>query len=294
MPMTRTADCPHELRPGLTVCLHCRRAQRDVKSARTRRILSRTAWGTVGFALCVGIGYAGATAVKSGRTPAELLSAAADLVARAQAAVPIRGLNAPAVVTARSTSPIPAPVSPPAPADTQTAVGPPAGPHVTAQELPLNVPFSGPSLSPASGPTVAAALAPTPAPPAPAPAPPARYAPRIAEGRTPLGTDGLYAVREGDVVRVHFDTELGRTRRPAKFEQIVRSTLPAILGAAADSLLRQVPAGRIAASGDLLAELPTRGVELRHVDGRSLTVWPETRQGRDGLLVVAYRVKGTP
>jgi hypothetical protein len=262
-----------------------------------RRILSRTTWGTVGFAFCVGLGYAGARAVRSGRTPAELLSAAADLVARAQAAVPIRGLSTPAVVTASPVS-VPAPVPAPAAPETVVASVQPVGPQETAQELPLSVPPVGPAVPSTPVATAGAAVTQTPAQPTATPptaaVPPARYAPRIAEGRTSLGADGLYAVREGDVVRVHFDTELGRTRRPAKFEQIVRSTLPAILGVAADSLLRQVPVGRIASSGDLLAELPSRGVELRHVDGRSVTVWPETRQGRDGLLVVAYRVKGTP
>ena len=110
----------------------------------------------------------------------------------------------------------------------------------------------------------------------------------MAEGRTAL-TEGVVAVRTGDTVAVHFDTPLARTRRADKFERIVRETLPRVYGAVADSALAALPAGRLAAAGDLLHDLPTRGVRLPTADGATLALWPETRPGRDGPLVVTYR-----
>jgi hypothetical protein len=131
---------------------------------------------------------------------------------------------------------------------------------------------------------------PTPAPALVAPAAPARAprAPIVAEGRTEL-RDGIVAVRTGDTVAVHFDTPHARTRRPEKFERIVRATLPEVLGPMAESLLAATPAGRIAGAGDLLTELPVRGVQVGS-GADALTLWPETRPGRDGPLVVTYRV----
>jgi hypothetical protein len=299
----RTADpCPHDLRPGLTVCLHCRRTAREAKSARFRRILFNISFAIVGFALCVGIGYFGANSLESGGAVRQVLASAADLVSRAQAAVPRPSRKAPPVTPAPASAPVvqqPVVLQPQLVAlitvDSATSNGAApatdsAATMMTTQDLPLT---TSPGDSPAPPPittAVPATLAPVVAIAAP---PPARYAPTLPQGRTELGGDGLYAVRDGEVVRVHFDTELGRTRRAAKFEQIVRATLPRILGLAADSLLRQLPAGRIAASGDLITDLPHRGVELRHIDGRTLTVWPEVRPGRDGPLVVSYRVTTT-
>jgi len=110
----------------------------------------------------------------------------------------------------------------------------------------------------------------------------------IAEGRTELG-DSVYAVREGREVTVHFDTYLTRTRRRDKFDRIVRETLPRIYGAPADSLLATVPVGQIAQGGDLLGELPRSGISFELADGSTLALWPRTREGRDGPLIVAYR-----
>src|SRR5688572_1596802 len=84
----RTADCPHELRPGLTVCLHCRRAEREAKGAHRRRILAKTTFGIVGFGLCVSIGYFGANSLESGGVVRGVLASAATMVSRAQAALP--------------------------------------------------------------------------------------------------------------------------------------------------------------------------------------------------------------
>lgn len=113
--------------------------------------------------------------------------------------------------------------------------------------------------------------------------------PVVPVGRTAL-RDTMVAVRAGDTVRVSFDLELSRTRRPEKFEAIVRSTLPQVYGAAVDSALRALPEGSVARAGDLVTTLPAQGFHIPLAGGRTLGVWPETRPGRDGPLVVAYRV----
>jgi hypothetical protein len=130
--------------------------------------------------------------------------------------------------------------------------------------------------------------------PAPAPTPPltpptiAAVSPVIPVGRTML-RDTIVAERMGDTVRVSFDLLLSRTRRPDKFEAIMRSTLPQVFGPAADSALRSLPAGSVARAGDLVATLPERGLRIPAAGGMTIAVWPETRLGRDGPLVVAYR-----
>jgi hypothetical protein len=112
--------------------------------------------------------------------------------------------------------------------------------------------------------------------------------PLVPVGRTAL-RDTMVADRAGDTVRVNFDLLLSRTRRPDKFEAIVRSTLPQVYGALADSALRALPVGAVARAGDLITTLPERGFHIPIAGGRSIAVWPETRAGRDGPLVVAYR-----
>jgi hypothetical protein len=112
--------------------------------------------------------------------------------------------------------------------------------------------------------------------------------PIVSQGTTLLA-DSLVAVRNGDSVTLHFDTPAARTRRPEKFEQIVRSTLPAIYGPSVSSLLARIPIGRLAQAGDLLTDLPNRGLRLSLGAGWILGVWPETRTGHDGPLVVTYR-----
>ncbi|MDB4885961.1 MAG: hypothetical protein JWN79_1399 [Gemmatimonadetes bacterium] len=116
-----------------------------------------------------------------------------------------------------------------------------------------------------------------------------RLAPVIDAGRTDM-LAGRYVERSGDSVTVHFDTPVFRTRRADKFELVVRATLPAIYGAYADSVLAGVPSGELATSGDLLTDLPARGVALPARDGWRLTLWPGTRPGHDGPLVVSYRI----
>jgi hypothetical protein len=99
----------------------------------------------------------------------------------------------------------------------------------------------------------------------------------------------MVADRSGDTVRVIFDLLLSRTRRPDKFEAIVRSTLPQVFGSAADSALRALPYGSVARAGDLIETLPSSGFHIPLANGRAIAVWPETRAGRDGPLVIAYR-----
>lgn len=110
---------------------------------------------------------------------------------------------------------------------------------------------------------------------------------RIREGRSDL-PDSLIAERAGDSVVVDFDTPLTRTRRRDKFESVVRRTLPLVFSAPIDSVLRTIPDGGIVGGVDLLTELPKRGVHLRVADGWTLDLWPETRPGQDGPLVVSY------
>ncbi|HET6680873.1 MAG TPA: hypothetical protein VFG84_06700, partial [Gemmatimonadaceae bacterium] len=97
----------------------------------------------------------------------------------------------------------------------------------------------------------------------------------------------------GDTVHVHFNTVLGRTRRAPKFERTVRRTLPLVFGAAADSLLALIPEGAMTAGGDLVRDLPTMGIRLDAGSGLSVLIHPVARPGRDGPIVVAYRVIGT-
>lgn len=213
-------NCPHDLRPGTTVCLHCRRDARVTGQARTRRTLGRI--GIIGVALlvCAAAASRGVSALQRYRAPA-------------------------------------------------------AGNRESAPD----------------GPTAArgteAATATRPAPPA------AWLVPRTAAGRTALRTPATFAQRDGDAVTVHFDEVMTRTRRADKFERIVRATLPEVYGAAADSLLAAVKPGTLVGGDDLVTELPERGIRLAHPSGAALVLWPETRPGRDGPLVVAYRVTVT-
>ena len=111
--------------------------------------------------------------------------------------------------------------------------------------------------------------------------------PSIAVGRRDLGVS-VYAVREGNQVTVYFDTELLRTRFDWKFEGVVRATLPLVFGDEVRIALDSIPAGTFANKGDLLEELPERGIPLK-VGEHTLRVFPVVRQGRDGPLVFAYR-----
>jgi hypothetical protein len=112
----------------------------------------------------------------------------------------------------------------------------------------------------------------------------------VSEGRTEL-KDSMVADRAGDSVIVSFDLMMTRTRRRDKFERILRETLPAVYGAPVDSVLAAIPEGTLVGGGDLVTELPLRGLRVPLRAGYRLGIWPETRPGRDGLLVVRYRTR---
>jgi hypothetical protein len=115
--------------------------------------------------------------------------------------------------------------------------------------------------------------------------------PAMPEGRKDLG-DSIYAVREGAQVTVFFDTDSLRTRFDWKFEGVVRATLPIVFGDEIRAGLDSIPAGSLATGGSLVYDLPARGIPIR-VGSRTLRVWPVTREGRDGPLVMAYRASAT-
>ncbi|HEY2067538.1 MAG TPA: hypothetical protein VGG84_16410 [Gemmatimonadaceae bacterium] len=112
----------------------------------------------------------------------------------------------------------------------------------------------------------------------------------IPAGRTDT-VDDVILERTGDSVVVDFDTDIARTRRGDKFDRIVRQTLPLVYGPRVDPVLAAIPAGTLANDGDLVTELPARGIHLPLSDGWMLDVFPETRPGRDGPLVVTYRTR---
>ena len=256
MPSPSSPACPHDLGVGTKVCLRCRQEARDAARARQQKLLAKLG---VAAAALVGIYVVGGSVFNAVRAAARVNAM----------------FDAPAVATANTT----------------TDVRPQGEPRVAA-------PVS-----------VAAAIAPSPTPTltsAPAPASAAPGAPLatinvveragaplalvIRKGRTEL-KDSVLVERGGDSVIVDFDLVMMRTRRRDKFERIVRETLPALYGPRADSVLAAIPEGSLIGEGDLLTELPLRGIHLPLGTGYQLILWPETRPGRDGPLVVSYRAR---
>ncbi len=114
----------------------------------------------------------------------------------------------------------------------------------------------------------------------------------------PLGESALLndvtATRSDSDVVVSFDLPLRRTRRPAKFEEIVRETLGGVYGTPGVEALDRIPTGDIASQGDLLTVLPQRGAAIPVRPGWAIRVYPVLRDGRDGPLVVRYRAVLVP
>ena len=239
-----SGSCQHEIRPGTTVCLHCRREARMARSERRRRTASRIGAGAAAIAVCVVIVNAASNAGAFDIRLPKLASRAAGAT-RAHRAGHGRGDAASPATAADSATP--------AYGATDDAV------HAARGRRP--------------GTGAAASLV-------------------VAEGRTVL-RGGVVAVRAGDLVTVQFDTPEARTRRADKFESIVRATLPQIYGAAADSALAHVPSGALTTPSELVGELPARGLRLplgaAAAGAGAIVLWPETRPGRDGPLVVSYR-----
>jgi hypothetical protein len=153
---------------------------------------------------------------------------------------------------------------------------------------PTAEPGDEPAAAVDSSPEIPASLA-----TAPSPNEPELSTPVLAEGRTELG-DGLFAVREGNDVTVHFDVPQARTRRRDKFDRIVRATLPRVYGPEAQSVLDEIPQGQIVAVGTLPADLEKSGLRIPLGDSASIELWPELRDASGGPLVVGYRAKVAP
>ena len=256
--------CTHELRPGTTLCLRCQHAERAAKRARQRQLLVRGAAGTLVLVVIAAVGIAGATALRArlGARTANDRKAEDRQATGAAAADPD---STPGPVTASESAQVSAPVRDAASPAVATAAKPP-------EATPPAVTPAAPNASTAATPAQLSRA----------------VAPLVPVGRTAL-RDTMVVDRAGDTVRVSFDLVLSRTRRPDKFEAIVRSTLPQVYGAPADSALRALPVGAVARAGDLMTTLPQSGFRIPLADGRAISVWPETRAGRDGPLVVAYR-----
>jgi hypothetical protein len=112
--------------------------------------------------------------------------------------------------------------------------------------------------------------------------------PILKPGETPLQF-GVKATRSDSGMVVAFDTPELRTRIPEKFERFLRWSLPQLYGPRADSLLAAIPIGTLVSQGNLLYELPTRGIHLPIDSSWKLEIYPEIRPGQDGPLVIRYR-----
>lgn len=246
-PQRLPESCPHEVRPGTTVCLHCRHTERLAARERRKRYMLRSSAVGIVVATLGAAGAVGATVIRgyASRAPERVRQVSQPDPAETRAGVQ----------SAPARAPIPAPT--------------------TARRAPANSSLS-------SGNVSIAASAATPISRAP-------VAPVLPEGRSDL-PDGISAMRTDSVVVLSFDTKLARTRIPEKFERFVRATLPTIYGASADSALARMPQGALARQGDLINDLPMRGMRVPVSAGWTITLYPQTRPGQDGPLVTRYRV----
>ena len=262
--------CQHERRPHTTVCLLCRRDERVAAVARRRRAAGRVSLIGLAVVFFSAGGVAAVTAMEGRWAGAPFLGhwPAADgwlQVARERTREVVSS-----VTRRASAAPVPIYASPVV-TDSVTLTDSMQGTMETDTVLAA----LGEALRQARDSAAGSAAVPP-------------LKPVVAEGRTAL-REGIVAVRTGDTVAVHFDTPFIRTRQPQKFEQLVRSTLPAIYGAPVDSLLATVAVGELIRGVDPIAQTATHGVYLPLADGWSLALWPETRPGRDGPLIITYR-----
>ena len=252
---TPIAACTHDLGPGTTVCLRCRQEHRDAVRARQQRLFALS--GVAAMAL-LGVYVMGASAASAWH------SAATKDTSRvpSRASVVASSVGAESAVKQQGQS---APAAASAPVPEPEAATPAVTTPVVAAPV-IATPAAVPTQSP--------------------------LALIVREGQTNLPASVIVA-RGGDSVIVDFDTPAMRTRRRDKFEHVVRQTLSMVYGAPVDSVLRAIPDGGIIADGDLLSDLPKRGVHLKVAEGWTLDLWPETRQGQDGPLIVSYRARVT-
>ena len=248
-PQRLSEPCPHDIRPGTRVCLHCRHVERLAARQRRKRYMLRS---SVVGGIAATLGVAGVLG-----------------------AMVIRGRSS------RPSEPVPiAAQAHPVQAEPNLAQ---AAPSIQAN---VEVPAAQ---APASTPNVSSGNVAAPMDARPSLHGSRALAPVLPEGRTDLA-DGVSAMRTDSVVVLSFDTKLARTRIPEKFERFVRATLPAIYGASADSALARIPAGELARQGDLIGDLPARGMRIPVPSGGTITLFPMTRPGQDGPLVTRYRV----
>jgi hypothetical protein len=260
--------CTHERRPHTTICIHCRREERAAVQLRRRRAAGRLGLTVLAVIFFSAGGVAAVTAME-GRLPSAPAVGRLHVNTRWLDVARARTRDLLSNFTSRAAAaPVPIHVSP-VPADSVALTE--SAPSVAAKDTVLA------ALNEALRQAQDSALGGTPP-----------MKPIVAEGRTTL-SDGLVAVRTGDTVTVQFDTPKMRTRQPEKFEQLVRATLPAVFGAAADSLLATIAAGNLIRGLDLAATVPAHSIYLPLAAGWNLALWPETRPGRDGPLIVTYR-----
>lgn len=252
-------SCPHELRPGTTVCLHCRWEARTAARQRRNRVLVRGSSALAVLATLGVIGLVGRVALHGRTFPQGVRVASVAVIGEAngESAKPDQTADSASQqgqmdVAARSTI---VAVSPPTPAPTSKPVV--AAPAMTSR-------------------------------PTPAARQPGSVVPVVPTGQSVVG-DSLLVTRADSTVTLSFDRPMVRTRIPEKFERFVRSTLPALYGAVADSALARIPEGGLAHQGDLINELPARGMRIPVAPGLSIALYPITRSGRDGPLVTQYR-----
>jgi hypothetical protein len=242
----------------MAFCLHCRHAERLANRERRQKLFIKASLSGLALAILATVVTTGSGAFQMGGTSLALSNLGGKPATKRVAAAPKQGGSTPVTLQG----------------NTRENAAPDAK-QPPAQSAPAPAP-----------PPEAEAPAPVMTAPATTMQPPLLL--RVLEGRTELG-DTVFATRTGDVVVVNFDTSPNRTRRADKFDRVVRQTLPMLYGPAADTVLRAIPDGKLAVSGDLFTDLPLNGIKLPLNGGWQLTIWPETRQGRDGPLIVAYR-----
>lgn len=295
MPIPVPENCPHETRPGTVVCLHCRHDALMAIRAERQRKIGRIFVALVIVAVLGAAASAGAAAMQSRWDWKEVLPTLAANFgsSAARGGGDLLASNDRAEQPPAASTPAAEPAVQESTASDSLGIGTGTADSTVSDSTSFLIASADSASATAAtdtqaiAPAAPAAVTPAPVAVTPALAVP-RLAPAVAEGRTELG-DSIFALREGSIVTVHFDTPMGRTRRRDKFESMVRSTLPRIYGAAADSALAALPVGALTGAGDLLTELPANGIRLALSNGATLSIWPRTRPGRDGPLVVAYR-----
>ena len=160
--------------------------------------------------------------------------------------------------------------------------------------IPVDTPVAVPVAAPVAAPiAVVPQGTPRSQPPATSPSTTALLAPVLPMGQSTI-LDGVTVLRTDSSVVVSFDLTMVRTRRPDKFEQFVRATLPLIYGSPARDALAKIPSGELASQGDLLTELPSKGMHISPGTDWIILLYPETKPDSDGPLVVRYRVSVVP